>query len=255
MSVLALFTCFNRKEKTEQCIHSIVKANPECDFTFVVADDGSTDGTVQVLERLKLKYNIHVLHGNGSLFYSGGMRLAMKYVKQEMSRAFDYILLMNDDVVFLNSSVERMILQSKEQNHAIIVGGMKNEDGSHSYGAVKYTRGIKYKILATDEWEIEADTFNANAVLIPWRAFCDTEIVDEHYVHTLGDFDYGLSLRNNGYKIYTSKDYVGICNNNSAKGTWTDSSLPRKVRIQKKENPKGAPARQWFYFLKKILAL
>ena len=75
--------------------------------------------------------------------------------------------------------------------------------------------------------------------------------MDEHYIHSLGDFDYGLSLKENGAKIYSSDHYVGTCNRNSIKGTWLDKSLPLKKRIALKETIKGAPAKQWFYFLKK----
>lgn len=250
-SVLALFTCFNRKNKTEQSIRSIVKANPDCKFSFVIADDNSTDGTVQLLETMKSEFDLHVLEGNGSLFYSGGMRLAMQYTKEQINQSYDYLLMMNDDVEFLNGSIEKMIVQSIDQSNAIIVGAMKNDDGKLSYGAVKYIKGITYRTLSINEWEIEADTFNANCVLIPWTAFEATEIMDNHYVHSLGDFDYGLALKKNGYKIHTSKAFVGICNNNPAKDTWTDTSLSRIQRIKKKENLKGAPTKQWFYFLNK----
>ena len=54
------------------------------------------------------------------------------------------------------------------------------------------------------------------------------------YIHSLGDFDYGLSLKRNGYMIHPSRSYVGICNNNPLNGTWTDSSLSRKERVKKR---------------------
>ena len=251
VSILALLTCFNRKEKTEQSIRSIVRDNPDCRISFVITDDNSTDGTIQMLEEMKAVFDIHILKGNGSLFYSGGMCLAMQYAKEKMKQSYDYMLMMNDDVEFFNHSIEKMIAQSIVQNNAIIAGAMKNDDGSLSYGAVKYIQGIKYRTLSINEWEVDADTFNANCVLIPWKVFQATEIIDNYYIHSLGDFDYGLSLKRNGYKIHTSKNFVGICNNNPAKGTWIDTSLSRKQRIKKKESLKGAPIKQWFYFLNK----
>ena len=44
---------------------------------------------------------------------------------------------------------------------------------------------------------------------------------------------------------------MGICNRNSIKNTWLDKTLPFKKRIELKEKIKGAPTKQWFYFLKK----
>ena len=54
-----------------------------------------------------------------------------------------------------------------------------------------------------------------------------------------------------GYEIFQSKEFAGVCNNNDSKGTWTDTSLSRTERIRRKESVKGAPIKQWFYFLKK----
>lgn len=255
VTVLALFTCFNRKEKTEKSIRSIVRENSDCDFTFIAVDDNSTDGTLQMLMKMRQEYTIHIVEGDGGLFYSGGMRMAMKYAKETLGKTFDYVLMMNDDVLFLNQSISHMVTQSLQQKDAIVVGAIKDDFGRQSYGAIKYVKGTQYRKLSPEEWEIQADTFNANCVLIPWRAFNRTQVIDSYYIHSLGDFDYGLALKRNGYKIYSFREYAGICNNNSNKGSWTDVTLPRKVRIRKKESIKGAPTKQWFHFLKKNFGL
>ena len=77
-SVLALFTCFNRKEKTRQAVRGLIEGNPDLSFSFVVVDDGSTDGTAEMLESEDFGARIQVLHGDGNLFYSGGMIMGME---------------------------------------------------------------------------------------------------------------------------------------------------------------------------------
>ena len=79
--------------------------------------------------------------------------------------------------------------------------------------------------MGLSEWETPADTFNANCVLIPYKAFERVGAMDSYYRHSLGDFDYGLSLKRAGYKVYQSKEFAGMCNNNDSKGTWTDTCL------------------------------
>lgn len=251
MKVLTIFTCYNRKEKTEKCIETIVNYNPALEFTFVVADDGSTDGTYEMLQKLQTEVCIHVVRGKGDWFYSGGMNAGMEYALRNLSHDYDYMIMINDDVEFLKSSIQDMISQSISQDNAVVVGAMCNDNGNLSYGAVKYISGYKYRKMDISEWENPADTFNANCVLIPYRAFERVGAIDSFYRHSLGDFDYGLSLKKAGYKIYQSKAFGGMCNNNDSMGTWTDTSLDRIERIHKKENVKGAPTRQWFYFLKK----
>ena len=155
------------------------------------------------------------------------------------------------DVDFFSMSIEKLIEQSVSQSNCVVVGTTKDENGNLSYGAIKYVRSIKYKTLSISESYIQADTFNANCVLIPWNIFNETPIMDGHYVHSLGDFDYGLSISKNGFEIHSSNEYIGVCNKNSIKGTWNDTSLSTKERIRLKESVKGAPTKQWFYFLKK----
>lgn len=255
MKILSIFTCYNRKQKTKKCIETIVACNPTCDFTFVVADDGSTEGTYEMLQDLQSKVCIHIVRGEGDWFYSGGMHAGMDYALQNLSHDFDYMLMMNDDVEFFENSILSMITQSISQGDAVVVGAMCNDCGELSYGAVKYTSGYKYRKMDIHEWEIPADTFNANCVLIPYNAFEQVGVMDPFYRHSLGDFDYGLSLKKAGYEIFQSKEFAGMCNNNDSKGTWTDKSLGRLERIIKKENVKGAPTKQWFYFLNKNFGL
>lgn len=254
-NILAIFTCYNRRDYTKQAIEKLIAGNKDCAFHFVVADDASTDGTGKMLLNLSEEYDLTIISGDGSLFYSGGMRCAMKKAREFGSLNYDYILLMNDDVNFLENAIEKIVAQSISQSDAVVVGVCSDDSGKLSYGAIKYTRGIKYEFLGIEDWQQCADTFNANCVLIPSFIFEKVPIMDRHYVHSLGDFDYGLSIKKAGYEIHPSKEYVGVCNDNPQINTWKDSSLPIIERIKRKESPKGDPSKQWFYFLKKNFGL
>ena len=249
MKVLTLLTCYNRREKTKKAILGLIEGNPGIDFLFLVVDAGSTDGTREALKEFS---NVTVIQGDPGLYYSNGMRLAMEQAK-EQHNDFEYCLLINDDVEFYDRAVEKMTAKSAGNN--VIVGPTCDRSGAISYGAVKYDRGIKYHTLDTKESESKADTFNANCVIIPWRIFVEADLIDSHYVHSLGDFDYGLMLRDRGYSIYTLDEYVGICENNPVDGTWEDPGLPFIKRIKDKESQKGVPFGQWFYFLRKNFGL
>ena len=100
--VLALFTCFNRKEKSVHAVESLISGNPQMDFTFLVVDDGSTDGTAEALQ----KFPVRILRGDGSLFYSRGMGLGMDTLLREKTD-YDYLLMMNDDVAFFPTALRR----------------------------------------------------------------------------------------------------------------------------------------------------
>ena len=193
---------------------------------------------------------------------------------------YDYVLLVNDDVEFSEDFLVRMLdYSAKIGPDKVIVGatcacsnttlnpdtscGTSTESMSdsgitgnriQSYGGVRYkckpgsSLSIKYSMVSIDDSDKSCDTFNANCVLIPWKIYSDSPRFDEHFIHGLGDFDYGLSLK--GEKI-SSDFYVGICDNNSKAGTWMDATLPVSERLSKLNSIKGAPTKQWFYYLRK----
>jgi GT2 family glycosyltransferase len=256
MHITVLLTCFNRRDKTISCIEALTAGNPDIHFDFVVVDDNSTDGTVEALQKLSEKTAIKIIHGKGNLYYSGGMRVGMDYILRLDSKP-DYLLMVNDDVCFFDGCIEKLIVRSKKLQDAVIVGATCDEQGNLSYGAIRYLNKntIKYRTIPPSDKPEECDTFNANCVLIPYPVFCETGSMDEHYVHSLGDFDYGLQMKKRGIHIYPSEKYVGVCCNNSIKGTWMDRKLPIRQRIRLKEQPKGAPFKCWFYFLHKNFGL
>lgn len=244
--VLGLMTCYNRKDKTKNAIETLRKGNPHLDFSFLVVDDHSTDGTREAIETIP---QLEVISGNGSLFYSGGMRVAIE--QAEKKEEFDYCLLFNDDVDFTDGAIEYLA----EKNNSIIwVGPTCDENEQLSYGGIVKTskwRPNTEIIKAETPEGRNCDTFNANCVLIPWNIFKKLDNIDPVYTHSMGDFDYGFSAIKKGYQIKVSDRYVGICVDNPIKNSWRNTEFSRKKRLSMKESPKGLPGREWFHYLNK----
>lgn len=245
--ILGLMTCFNRKEDTINVITKLREGNPEIQFFFIITDDNSSDGTRSELEKIA---NVKVLEGSGRLFYSGGMRMAIAEALSS-KHEYDYCLLFNDDVDFYDRAIEELTSKSTE---TIWVGPTCDINDNLSYGGIIKASSLrpKIEIVKADNAEgKECDTFNANCVLIPWNIFKNLDNIDTVYSHSLGDYDYGFSAKRKGFSIKVSNQFVGVCCDNPSKGSWRDPSLSRNVRIQKKEQPKGLPKKEWFYYLRK----
>lgn len=245
--VLGLMTCYNRKEKTVRALNNLIQGNPEIDFSFIIADDGSTDGTFEALKQLP---EVKILRGSGSLFYSGGMRLAIREAKKAENQ-YDYCLLFNDDVDFVPSAIEKLC---KKDNSCIWVGPTSDEKGNLSYGGIVKTSKWRPKteiVMAESAEGKVCDTFNANCVLIPWKIFAKLDNIDEAYTHSMGDFDYGFSAKKKGFTIKVSDTFVGECPDNPVAVSWRNTELPRNERFRRKESPKGLPGREWFHYLNK----
>ncbi len=250
MRIIGIMTCFNRREKTVNSIRKLIDGNPDISWSFIVADDNSSDGTSEELKRIS---SVTVIGGNGKSYYTGGMRLAIAEA-QKSTVAYDYCLLFNDDVDFYDGSIEKLI----HGDDSIWVGPTCDNEGNLTYGGVKSMSSWrpKYRIIMADKSEGEmCDTFNANCVLIPWSIFVSLGNMDSVYRHSLGDFDYGFKASKMGYTIKVSNIYVGACCENSDSGTWKDKSLTRRERIKHKESVKGVPTNEWFHYLRKNYSL
>ncbi len=260
-TVTVIMTCFNRREKTLNCISSLCTKNPQCQFKFIIVDDHSSDGTVEAIQ--KLQYDLVCLPGTGKLYWAGGMRKGIDYfLDQKEYMESDYVLFVNDDVDFYPEAIDRMVEVLEHRNRAVLVGNCCDEKGSLTYGAVCFRKMWNkplnkpmYYLLSLEESHREADTFNCNCVLIPSGVVRKIGNFDTKYTHHLADFDYGFQIKKYGYKIYGTSFFVGTCCYNNRKGTWVDTTLSRKERFLKKEQPKGLPRKEWYYFLKKNFGL
>lgn len=246
--ILAIFTCYNRRELTERSIHTLAQ-NQNVTFDFVAVDDASTDGTPEMLKNQECR--VDVVSGDGSLFWNGGMHKAISYVKENHSD-YEYYMLMNDDTKFFPGIFDEMLPSLRHDQ--VIVGAICGDHGELSYGGIKYTKGIKYDKLGPEAADVNCSTFNANCAIIPHEIFMQVGI-DPFYKHSIGDFDYGLQISRLGYEIHIFHKYAGQCNDNSLLKTWQDPMLPRMERIRLKESRKGLPFDDWFHYIHKNFGL
>ncbi|MBQ9437917.1 MAG: glycosyltransferase family 2 protein, partial [Lachnospiraceae bacterium] len=138
----------------------------------------------------------------------------------------------------------------------VIVGPVCSHSGEMSYGGIRKKSDFLAKFeMVQPHASGRIDTFNGNCVLLPLSLLARFGTPDPEYVHSMADFDYGFAFSKAGVPIYQCKGFVGECEDNPVKGSWRDKSLSIKERLRKKENPKGLPAKDWFYFVKKNYGL
>lgn len=289
ISVCILLTCHNRGETTLRSLNSI--DDEEYRIDYLVVDDKSTDGTVELLKtwneketsgsakaytddipHRKSEGNLKIIEGNGNLYWAGGMRKGMEMLlkldektgtTQEIQQgedrkiqrivSYDYLMMINDDVEFYPETIQKMIRRSQDKGNMPVTGATRSCEGSTSYGGVLYDmkRAKPRQMDITKADNRPVDTMNCNAFLLPWEIFRKAGAFDRTYVHSLADYDYGFTLKHMGYKVWLTDSYVGECDDNPVINTWRDTKLPRMVRLKKKESVKGLPRKQWYYYLKK----
>jgi GT2 family glycosyltransferase len=92
-NVAVVIAVHNRLELTQRCIAAIRTAGGGRRVTFVVVDDGSSDGSRAWLLQ---QPNVEVLSGDGNLWFGGATNLALQHILGVRDR-FEYVLILNND--------------------------------------------------------------------------------------------------------------------------------------------------------------
>lgn len=254
MSRLAvIMTAFNRRAKTLAATKTLLSQQLEAgvQISILLTDDGSTDGTTDAIREEFPK--VHILQGDGSLFWNGGMRLAFATA---MEKDFDYYLWLNDDTNLYPDAIPKLISTSSLLGSKNIIVGSTSDSvtGTITYGGmrrVSWWNPFRYELVNPGDEPLPVDTMNGNCVLIPRLVAQKVGNIDSNYIHSIGDIDYGLTAKKLGFGVYICAGVVGTCSKNSISGTWQDPTLPIGERWRKMQSPKGLPLRQWIYLSQK----
>ena len=106
--IAVLLTCHNRKKKTLQCLNALnIQEGLEVDYNIEVflVDDGSFDGTAEAI--VACFPNVHIIQGNGNLYWNQGMRLAWDTAAK--TKDYDFYLWLNDDTILDKDAIINLI--------------------------------------------------------------------------------------------------------------------------------------------------
>lgn len=252
-TICAVLTCYNRKAKTQACLENLYRA-AECiadrvRLHVIVTDDGSTDGTAEML-RTRFP-EVEVMRGDGSLFWNGGMRVAFGRALEE---SHDFYLWVNDDSNLLPDCLAQLLathdtLMAQYGRGGIVVGSMCNDQGTLSYGGQRRNPGWKalsYSCIEPGDTPLPCETFHGNCVLVSTDAVRELGNLDAAFKHGMGDMDYGLRATRQGIPIWVMPGYAGRCiHDHTVEGSYLDRSLPLVLRWKKALSPKELSPRAW----------
>lgn len=251
--IAVIMTCHNRHDITISCLQLLKQQ--QVNYTVYLVDDGSTDGTS---EAVKQDYpEVKLFLGDGNLFWAGGMRLAFGKAIQD---DYDYYIWLNDDTLLDPEAFRTLLnihrdLVQQGNGSAIVVGSTQDPiTGNPTYGGAvksKHWYSNKLEFLAPSDQLQLCDTMYGNCVLIPRSVVQKVGNIDEAFVHTLGDIDYGLRARQLGCSVWAAPGFIGTCAQNSVTGSWVDPNLSILQRLQKVVQVKNFPIAPWTAFTKR----
>lgn len=252
--IAILLTCFNRKEKTVKCLSSIEKTyrlwEENITVEIYITDDLCTDGTSNAARDLNLSFPLHILLGNGTLFWNGGMINSWSAAVKD--GGYDGYLWLNDDTVMLPefwNDLLRADKYSKEHygKGGIYVGSTKDsESGGFTYGGFDYVN--KWTLL--DHFILpDGKTFQTCQAAHGNITFVSQDVVDkmgifyDGYIHGGGDHDYTYRAHKSGFPVLVMPHYCGECENDhigaKAEGKKVFEEMSLKERLAYTKSPFG----------------
>ena len=222
MHIAVIITCHNRKEKTLHCLTNLFEAKKayghnEVRLAVFLTDDGCTDGTAEAVDQLFDRHEIHIIKGDGSLYWAGGMRAAWREALKEKKR-WDYYLLVNDDTYAFDNLFTEMIEAHRyclrTYKRPGLYSGVTCAQGQPdviTYGGDREDRLCRlHRVMPNGQPQL-VDEANANLLLVPAMIVNEIGIFYEGYVHGSADYDYSRLARRNNIPVLITAHTCGEC--------------------------------------------
>jgi GT2 family glycosyltransferase len=206
MKVSIIIPVHNR----QSCVQSILtqiqaqtlKVSHLENIVLIVVDDGSTDGTKELIQRNFP--TVHLLEGDGSLWWTGAIVKGMEYAVVNLNT--DYVVWLNDDISISDDFICNLLsICGSSKYKETIVGGIVR-DKTYSdwivYSGLRCGKPIRHINDFSSSTELDVDALSGNIVVIP-KAVIDKIGMPNatKFPHHGGDYEFIKLAKENGFRV------------------------------------------------------
>jgi hypothetical protein len=213
-----VLVCWNNKDYLGPCLQSLYECGLRRSFEVVVVDNGSTDGSQ---EMLRSEFPQVMLIQN-----AGNVGLGRATNQGIQSTMGQYVLLLNNDTLVNGASLNRMVDYLESTPTAGAVGGkLLNSDGSFQGAHAAFSSLLQEFLIAVrlgeflwpgfpshgdNAQERAVDWLSSACLLVRRKAFLEVGLLDEEYFIYGDETDFQFRLKKAGWKVYYLPDVTTL---------------------------------------------
>jgi len=201
--IYILLPVHNRREITRVFIDCLVTQTYQ-NYHLVLIDDGSTDGTEQMVR--EWVENLTVIRGKGNWWWAGCLQQGFNFLKKKRLSQDDYVLIINDDVVFGKDFLARGISILDKNKQTLLLAQFQDEDNSppQETGFHADLKTYTFDYASSSE---DINCLHTRGLFLKWADFVDIggfhPILLPHY---LSDLEFTIRAYKKGYRCLTTPE-------------------------------------------------
>lgn len=173
MDVSIVIASWNTRDILHDCLSSIYRQTSEFPFEVIVVDNGSADGSV---EMVKSDFSqVHLIANSENLGYAGANNQAMTIARGR------YILLLNSDTIVLNNAIGKMMAFADSHPEAGVIGcRVLNADQSFQSSCFMFPSLLNmfFAAIYLPQLFPRSKIFGRERMLwFDWRKTCEVDVV------------------------------------------------------------------------------
>lgn len=193
----------NRKNITEKFIKCLVKQSYQ-NFKLILIDDGSTDGTDEMV--LRYLPNSEIIYGDGNLWWAGGLQKGYEWLKLKNLDNNDTILIINDDTIIDAFFLEKgtSLLQDTTKTfflakcYGLQSGKLRDQGISVDWKSLSFQQ-------VGDKDEINC--LSTRGLFCKAKDFLDLKgFFPRLLPHYFSDYEFTIRAKRNGYTLKCAKE-------------------------------------------------
>lgn len=187
--VTIIVCTYNRKDELSACLDSLVVQDYP-NFDIIVVDDGSTDGTIDLLKEYKARHNIQVVRNEINKGVSGARNAGIRNATGEI------IAFTDDDCIATQNWITELVRGFSIDKKIMIVGGRIDDPTPTNILGIA-TKGL-YFITNKDSY----DHLPTGGNLACKREYLIHNLFDETLKYGSDDDDLCQTCLEKGYKFF-----------------------------------------------------